>query len=65
LFVTRLRPGTIILEKYLSRLRMVAGFLVLAIPCMTVAYPLGGVTAGARGVIDQTRDPWEMWNDVC
>lgn len=45
LFVTRLRPWTIVLEKYLSRLWVAAGILVLAIPCMTVAYPLGGVRA--------------------
>lgn len=46
LLVTRLGKRSILLEKYLSRVIAMASFLVLAIPIMAVAYPMGGVTAG-------------------
>ncbi|MCA9091933.1 MAG: hypothetical protein KDA68_00475, partial [Planctomycetaceae bacterium] len=45
LLVTRLGKRTILLEKYFSRIVAALSFLVLTIPIMVVAYPMGGVTA--------------------
>ncbi|MCA9099113.1 MAG: ABC transporter permease subunit, partial [Planctomycetaceae bacterium] len=45
LLVTRLGKRTILLEKYFSRVVAALSFLVLTIPIMVVAYPMGGVTA--------------------
>lgn len=45
LLVTRLGKRTILLEKYFSRVISALTFLVLTIPVMVVAYPLGGITA--------------------
>lgn len=42
--VTHLGDTGILLEKYLGRVVAAASFLILSIPVMTVAYPLGGVT---------------------
>jgi ABC-type transport system involved in multi-copper enzyme maturation permease subunit len=44
LFLTRLGPWTILLEKLLSRFVPVASFLLVSIPAVFVAYLLGGVT---------------------
>ena len=44
LFLTRLGPWTILLEKLLSRLIPVFGFLILSLPLLAFAYTLGGVT---------------------
>jgi len=45
LLVTRLGKRTILLEKYFSRVVVALSFLVLTIPIMVVAYPMGGVTS--------------------
>ena len=45
LLVTRLGKRTILLEKYFSRVVAALSFLVLTIPIMVVAYPMGGVTS--------------------
>lgn len=45
LLVTRLGKRTILLEKYLSRVVAALSFLVLTIPIMVVAYPMGGLTS--------------------
>lgn len=44
LFLTRLRPGTIVMEKLLSRVIPMLGFLLLSFPLMAFAYSLGGIT---------------------
>lgn len=44
LFVTRLRPWTIVFEKYLSCLVMAISFLLLGVPCMMITYPMGGLS---------------------
>ncbi len=45
LFVTRLGPWTIVLEKLMSRVVPMLGFLLLSLPLLAFAYSLGGVTA--------------------
>ncbi|MEM7395663.1 MAG: ABC transporter permease subunit, partial [Verrucomicrobiota bacterium] len=45
LFMTKLRPGEILLEKFLSRLLPMITFLLLSLPLMSIAYSLGGVSA--------------------
>lgn len=44
LLITRLSPGTIILEKYLGRLITMASFLMLGLPILAFAYALGGIS---------------------
>jgi ABC-type transport system involved in multi-copper enzyme maturation permease subunit len=44
LFLTRLGPWTILLEKLLSRFVPVATFLLVSLPLLSMAYLLGGVT---------------------
>jgi ABC-type transport system involved in multi-copper enzyme maturation permease subunit len=44
LFLTRLGPWTILLEKLLSRFVPVATFLLVSLPLLFVAYLLGGLT---------------------
>ena len=44
LLITRLSPGTIILEKYLGRLITMLTFLTLGLPILAFAYALGGVS---------------------
>jgi ABC-type transport system involved in multi-copper enzyme maturation permease subunit len=46
LFLTRLRPWTILLEKLLSRFVPIATFLLVTLPLLFVAYLMGGLTAG-------------------
>jgi ABC-type transport system involved in multi-copper enzyme maturation permease subunit len=46
LFLTRLGPWTILIEKLLSRLVPVATFLLVSLPLVFVAYLLGGLTRG-------------------
>jgi ABC-type transport system involved in multi-copper enzyme maturation permease subunit len=43
-FLTRLGPGTILLEKLLSRLVPVATLLLISVPVLLVAYLVGGVS---------------------
>ena len=45
LFLTRLGPGTIVVEKLLSRVIPMLGFLLLSLPLLAFAYSLGGITA--------------------
>jgi ABC-type transport system involved in multi-copper enzyme maturation permease subunit len=47
LLITRLGAGTIILEKFLSRVIPMLLYLLLSLPLMGVAYSLGGVESGA------------------
>src|SRR5580658_1214936 len=47
LFLTRLGPWTILLEKLLSRFVPIATFLLVSLPLLFVAYLMGGLTAGA------------------
>ncbi len=44
LFLTRLGPWTILLEKLLSRLVPVATFLLVSLPLVFIAYLWGGLT---------------------
>lgn len=44
LFVTRLGPWTIVIEKYLSRLIPMGTFLLLSLPVLGFSYSLGGIT---------------------
>jgi ABC-type transport system involved in multi-copper enzyme maturation permease subunit len=44
LFLTRLGPWTIVLEKLLSRFVPVGTFLLVSLPLLLIAYLLGGVT---------------------
>jgi ABC-type transport system involved in multi-copper enzyme maturation permease subunit len=44
LFVTRLRPWTILIEKLLSRLVPVTTFLLISMPILFVGYLMGGLT---------------------
>lgn len=46
LFLTRLGPWTILLEKYLSRVIPMLSFLLLSLPLLVIAYSLGGITQG-------------------
>ncbi len=46
LFLTDLRPGEIVLEKYAGRLVPMFTFLLLALPLLAACYALGGLTAG-------------------
>jgi ABC-type transport system involved in multi-copper enzyme maturation permease subunit len=46
LFLTRLGPWTILLEKLLSRFVPIATFLLVSLPLLFVAYLMGGLTAG-------------------
>lgn len=46
LMVTDLRPGQIIMQKYLGRLVPMFSFLLLSLPLMAVAYSMGGVSSG-------------------
>jgi ABC-type transport system involved in multi-copper enzyme maturation permease subunit len=46
LFLTRLGPWTILIEKLLSRLVPVGTFLLVSLPLVFVAYLLGGLTRG-------------------
>src|SRR5579872_4529048 len=45
LFLTRLGPGTILVEKLMSRLIPMLGFLMLSFPLLAFAYSLGGFAA--------------------
>lgn len=47
LLITRLGPGTIVLEKFLSRVIPMLLYLLLSLPLLGVAYSLGGVDSGA------------------
>jgi ABC-type transport system involved in multi-copper enzyme maturation permease subunit len=49
LFLTRLGPATIVIEKLLSRAIPMIGFLLLSLPLLAFAYSLGGVTSGQLG----------------
>ena len=44
LFLTRLGPWTILLEKYLARVIPMFMFLLLSLPLLVIAYTLGGIT---------------------
>jgi hypothetical protein len=44
LFLTRLGPWAILLEKYLSRVIPMLAFLLLSLPLLVIAYSLGGIT---------------------
>ncbi len=44
LFLTRLGPWTIVLEKLMSRVIPMIGFLLLSLPLLAFAYSLGGIT---------------------
>ncbi len=44
LFLTRLGPWTIVLEKYLGRIIPMCSFLILSLPLLVIAYSLGGFT---------------------
>ena len=46
LFLTQLRPWTILLEKLLSRFVPIVTFLLVSLPLLFVAYLMGGLTAG-------------------
>ncbi|MFO8009135.1 MAG: ABC transporter permease subunit [Candidatus Brocadiia bacterium] len=46
LFLTDLRPGEIVLEKFAGRLVPMFTFLLLALPLLAACYALGGLTAG-------------------
>jgi ABC-type transport system involved in multi-copper enzyme maturation permease subunit len=45
LFLTRLGPWTIVVEKLLSRVIPMLGFLLLSLPLLGFAYTLGGISA--------------------
>ncbi len=45
LFLTRLGPWTIVVEKLLSRVIPMLGFLLLSLPLLAFAYTLGGISA--------------------
>src|SRR5579872_215712 len=45
LFLTRLGPWTIVLEKLMSRVIPMLGFLLLSLPLLAFAYTLGGISA--------------------
>lgn len=47
LFLTRLRPWTILLEKFFSRLLVAWGFLLISLPLLAFCSALGGVTVGS------------------
>jgi len=49
LFLTDLRPWSIVLQKYLGGLVPMLSFLLLAMPLTAVAYAFGGVTTQALG----------------
>ncbi|MCE9611369.1 MAG: ABC transporter permease [Chthoniobacter sp.] len=49
LFLTDLRPWSIVLQKYLGGLVPMLSFLLLAMPLTAVAYAFGGVTTEALG----------------
>ncbi len=53
LFLTPMRPGEIILQKFLGRLVPALTFLLLSLPLLAVSYALGGVTADRVG--------WSAW----
>jgi ABC-type transport system involved in multi-copper enzyme maturation permease subunit len=44
LFLTRLGPWTILLEKLMSRVLPMVGFLLLSLPLLAFAYSLGGIS---------------------
>ena len=44
LFLTKLGPWTIVLEKFFSRLIPIFGFLLMSLPLLAYAYSLGGIT---------------------
>lgn len=44
LFLTRLGPWTILLEKLMSRVVPMVGFLLLSLPLLAFAYSLGGIS---------------------
>ena len=44
LFLTRLGPWTILLEKYLSRVLPMFSFLLMSVPLLAFAYSLGGIS---------------------
>lgn len=44
LFLTRLGPWTILLEKFLSRLLLAWSFLLVSVPILAFCYALGGIT---------------------
>jgi ABC-type transport system involved in multi-copper enzyme maturation permease subunit len=50
LFLTKLGPWTILLEKLLSRLVPVATFLLVSLPLLFIAYLLGGLTQTDLGL---------------
>ncbi|MBX3444808.1 MAG: ABC transporter permease [Planctomyces sp.] len=52
LFLTRLRPWSVILEKYLSRELAIGLYLLMAVPSMTFCFALGGLSGWnvAQGV---------------
>ncbi len=50
LFLTDLRPWSIVLQKYLGGLVPMLSFLLLAMPLAAVAYAFGGVTTGMLAV---------------
>ena len=45
LLLTELRPWSIVLQKYVGGLVPVLSFLLLAMPCMAIAYAFGGISA--------------------
>jgi hypothetical protein len=49
LFVTRLGPWTIVIEKLMSRVIPMLGFLLLSLPLLAFAYSLGGISASQIG----------------
>lgn len=49
LFLTRLGPWTILLEKLASRVIPMIGFLLMSVPLLAIAYTLGGVTSSQLG----------------
>ena len=49
LFLTRLGPWTIVLEKLMGRVVPMLGFVLLSLPLLGFAYTLGGVTADQLG----------------
>jgi len=52
LFLTRLGPWTILIEKLASRLVPMFGFLLLSLPLLAYAYTLGGIS------------PEHLWNGI-
>src|SRR5579863_9468285 len=49
LFITRLGPWTIVIEKLMSRVIPMLGFLLLSLPLLAFAYSLGGITVAQLG----------------